>query len=289
MNRPAFPIRVAGVVLVLALLAVILVAPAGALPSRHQDEPTPRDTATSAPTYTATPTDTPTPTATPVPYIELDPTQAFAERRVSTMVSGFQWPPGGTIALYWDVVDADHRLTDAFFANGEGRFRVEAIIKKAWATVGTHTIWAHESGGALASAQIILLPAPPSDTPTPETPTTTFTPSPTLRPVTPMVTITPLPPTKAPVRTAAPTRTNTPVPGTATATRTPSVTPTPSNTPGPGTPSATPLTEAAQPTATPEDQISDTGGGWGMVFLWGFVLAGLLVFFRLLRVRSLRG
>lgn len=287
MNRPAFPIRVAGVVLVLALLVVILVVPAGALPSRHQDEPTPRDTATAAPTFTPTPTQTPTATAAPAPYIELDPSQAYAGSRVTTMVRGFQFPPGGTIALYWDVLDADHRLTDAFLANGEGRFRIEARIKRAWATVGTHTIWAHESNGALASAEMILLPAPPSDTPTPETPTTTFTPSPTLRPVTPMVTITPFPPTKAPPPAA--TRTSTPVPGTATATRTPTVTPTPSNTPGPGTPSATPLTEAAQPTATPEDQISDTGGGWGMVFLWGFILAGLLVVFRLLRVRSLQG
>jgi hypothetical protein len=76
------------------------------------------------------------------------------------------------------------------------------------------------------------------------------------------------------------------VPGTPTITRTPSVTPTPSQTPGPGTPSVTPPAEAAQPTATPEDQISDTGGGWGTVFLWGFALAGLLVVFRLLRLRS---
>jgi hypothetical protein len=79
-----------------------------------------------------------------------------------------------------------------------------------------------------------------------------------------------------------PTSTNTPVFGTATSTYTPSVTPTPSHTPGPGTPSATP-----QATATPEEEISDTGGGWGTIFLWGFGLAALLVVFRLLRVRSL--
>jgi hypothetical protein len=35
--------------------------------------------------------------------------------------------------------------------------------------------------------------------------------------------------------------------------------------------------------------MAETGGGWGSVFLWGFVLAGLLVVFRLLRLRSLQG
>ena len=59
-------------------------------------------------------------------------------------------------------------------------------------------------------------------------------------------------------------------------------------TPGPGTPSVTPKAPA-EPTATPVQEISDTGGGWGTVFLWGFVLASLLVAFRLLRVRSLQG
>jgi hypothetical protein len=215
----------------------------------------------------------------------VDPNTAEADRRVDTTVRGFNWTPGGTVILYWDVVDNDHRLTDAFQVNDRGRFRVDVRIRKARATEGTHKIIAQDNNGVLAEADMILLP--PS-TATPETPTVTFTPSPTLRPVTPMVTITPLPPTKAPP--PAPTRTNTPIPGTATPTRTPSVTPTPSNTPGPGTPSATPeAPEAAQPSATPEDQISDTGGGWGMVFLWGFVLAGLLVVFRLLRVRGLRG
>jgi hypothetical protein len=33
--------------------------------------------------------------------------------------------------------------------------------------------------------------------------------------------------------------------------------------------------------------MADTGGGWGTIFLWGFVLAGLVVVFRLLRVRGL--
>jgi hypothetical protein len=35
------------------------------------------------------------------------------------------------------------------------------------------------------------------------------------------------------------------------------------------------------------DDLTDTGVGWGTIFLWGFVLAGLVVLFRLLRVRSL--
>jgi hypothetical protein len=35
--------------------------------------------------------------------------------------------------------------------------------------------------------------------------------------------------------------------------------------------------------------MAETGAGWGTIFLWGFVLAGLLVVFRLLRVRSLQG
>jgi hypothetical protein len=74
------------------------------------------------------------------------------------------------------------------------------------------------------------------------------------------------------------------VPGTPIMTYTPSVTPTPSDTPAPGTPSATP-----EPSATPVEEISETGAGWGTIFLWGFVLAGLLVVFRLLRVRSLPG
>jgi len=61
---------------------------------------------------------------------------------------------------------------------------------------------------------------------------------------------------------------------------------TPSPTPGPGTPSVTPLPTATF-TPTPVDEIADTGSGWGTLLLWGFVLAGLLIAFRLLRVRGL--
>jgi hypothetical protein len=37
------------------------------------------------------------------------------------------------------------------------------------------------------------------------------------------------------------------------------------------------------------EDLSETGAGAGTIFLWGGVLAGLLVVFRLLRVRSLGG
>jgi hypothetical protein len=74
------------------------------------------------------------------------------------------------------------------------------------------------------------------------------------------------------------------VPGTPTNTPIPTATPTPSDTPGPGTPSATP-----EPTSTPDAEMAETGGGWGLILLLGFALAGLLVVFRTLRVRGLPG
>jgi hypothetical protein len=44
-----------------------------------------------------------------------------------------------------------------------------------------------------------------------------------------------------------------------------------------------------QATPTPVGEMADTGVGMGGIFLWGSVLAGLLVVFRLLRVQGLPG
>jgi len=285
------------------------------------EEPRPRDTATAQPSPTMTPSPTITPSPTPVPVLQVAPTQAVGNQKVLFQVTGFQWPTGSAVNLFWDQVDGGNLLEGNIQPDAAGGWqRNEVAVRKAWATVGGHKIIAQNSMGFAAEVAVELIqptPAPPTNTPLPTaTPSPTFTPqpTPTLRPVTPMVTITPIPPTKAPPKahaptsTPRPTNTETPVPGTATFTPTPSVTPTPSitptptETPGPGTPVATPepiATPTWTPTATPTwtptatpmavEEISDTGAGWGMVFLWGFVLAGLLVVVRLLRVRSLRG
>ena len=292
MKRSAFPIRIVGLVGAVALLVLFLARPAGASLLRLQTtpEPTPRET------------------PTPAPYLELNPTRGVAGDATPVTASGVNWQPGEDVVLYWDVVGG-HRLADPINVQGNGTFEAgfTTPTDPALATVGPHTVIAVQ-GGFQAEASFLLetptatFTPTPTDTPTPRPPTVpppptntktptptssvtpTLIPSPTLRPVTPMVTISPLPGTKAPVVTKAPvaTRTNTPVPGTATNTRTPTITPTPSLTPGPGTPSVTP-----EPTATPVGEISDTGLGWGTLFLWGFVLAGLVVVFRMLRVRSL--
>jgi hypothetical protein len=289
MNRYAFPFRVVGLVGMVVLLALLVVRPVGAFPSLYQatDEPTPRPTATSA------------------PFLELNPTRGVAGDATSVQARGMFWTPGQQVRLYWDEEGASRRLGTADVGgDGTFQFTFTTPTDPALAWVGTHTVIA-VGGGLTARATFELVRPtptftptpthnrPPTDTPRPPTPitpsptpTTTYTPipEPTLRPITPMVTISPIPPTSAPIVTRAPqpTRTNTPVPGTPTNTRTPSVTPTPSNTPGPGTPSATP-----QPTATSTAEMAETGSRAGMIFLWGFVLAALLVVFRLLRVRSL--
>jgi hypothetical protein len=293
MKRSAFPIRTAGVVGVVMFLNLFLANPAAALPALFQGPETPEPP--------------PRPTATPAPYLLLDPTQGVAGSATPVTATGGLWNPG-TVSLYWD--DNGKHLGDAT-AGADGTFVLNFTTPTdlPYASVGFHIVFAVQ-GSARAQALFELIegtPTPtntPIDTPTwtptpsltpthtPKTPTPTSTASltptasPTLRPVTPMVTITPFPPTLPPARTStpAPTRTNTPVPGTPTITLTPSITPTPSNTPGPGTPAATP-----QPTATPVEEISETGAGWGTIFLWGFVLAGLLVVFRLLRVRGVPG
>lgn len=285
MKKSAFPIRILGVVGILALLALAVAWPAGAVPSAYQEEPTPRPTATSA------------------PYIDLNPDWGYVGQVNQTYVTGYVFENGVNVEFLFDGSVPMTQLTPISW-DTQGVFRVQVQIPPQ-AGAGDHSVTAVQPN-VQASATYRLIQPTPTDTPTPtntspptdtpqptDTPlpsstpsqTPTASPTPTLRPVTPMVTISPIPPTSAPARTntPSPTRTNTPIPGTPTVTLTPSITPTPSNTPGPGTPSATP-----QPTATPEKEISDTGGGWGTVFLWGFVLAGLLVVFRMLRVRSLR-
>jgi hypothetical protein len=288
MNKYAFPFRVVGLVGMVTLLALIVVRPVGAFPVLYQvtEEPTVR------------------PTATPAPFLELNPTQGVAGNANSVVATGALWSAGTTVTLYWD--DTSLVLgTAGVGADGTFRTTFTTPTQPARAWVGTHTVIAIANDGFRAEALYELIAPTPTHTPTvtntplPPSPTYTRTPvtpsptptitdtpipEPTLRPITPMVTISPIPPTKAPAVTSAPqpTRTNTPVPGTPTNTRTPSVTPTPSNTPGPGTPSATP-----QPTATSPAEMAETGSRVGMIFLWGFVLAALLVVFRLLRVRSL--
>ncbi|MBN1815173.1 MAG: hypothetical protein JXA14_25295 [Anaerolineae bacterium] len=291
MRRSAFLIRLARVSLAVILLGIVSVWPAGASSGVFQGEPTPR----------ATPT--------PAPFIALSPTEGVVGTPVAVTVTGSLWVPGVLLRLFWDgLPDPVATVTPG----PDGTFAVGFITPTT--EEGEHIVSAaQELGGVTLNAQatFVFLAATPTHTltpsntptntpitptptdtltPTPKPPTSTPTntatpsPSPTLRPVTPMVTITPIPPTTGPTRPPSATRTNTPRPGTPTNTLTPSVTPTPSNTPGPGTPSATP-----EPSATPVQEIVDTGGGWGTLFLWGFVLAGLVVVFRLLRVRSLAG
>lgn len=287
MKRSTFPIRIAGLVGMIALLVLIVVRPAGAL--LYQGEPTPRPTPTTA------------------PYIELNPVQGIAGDVTEVQASGALWTAGGAIVLYWDAVDGGGVELGQVVATNEGTFvfSFNTPTDPPNGSVGVHTVYAVQ-GATQAEAFFELIQGEPTDTPTPTntvtpttSPTTTFTPSPTptptqtstaipsptLRPVTPMVTISPIPPTRPPSATRPrPTSTNTPVPGPPTSTPSPTITLLPTSTPGPGTPSVTP-----QATATPTDEMADTGAGWGTFILWGFVLAALLVVFRLLRVRSLPG
>ena len=284
MDRSAYPTRIVGLVGMVMLLVLLVASPVGALPFLNQTTPEP----------------TPRPTSTPAPYLELDPTQGVAGNDTSVQATGGLWVPDQTVTLYWD----DNTLElGTVVAGSDGTFETTFTTPTsgAPAAVGLHTVIAVQLQFQAEATFELVAPTPtytpsptntptptntrrPSDTPTPITPSPTFTPSPTgtpeptLRPITPMVTISPIPPTKPPAVTSPPkpTRTNTPVPGT------PTNTSTPSPSPGPGTPSATP-----EPTATPVDDLTDTGVGWGTIFLWGFVLAGLVVLFRLLRVRSL--
>ena len=285
MNRFTVPIRTVGLVALTVLLGLLLVHPAGAGVGLYQAtaEPSPRPTPTSA------------------PLLELDPTEGPAGVPNVVLATGHLWAPNQQIQLYWD--DTDHPIGPQTQIGGDGSFEIvftTPINNPPYSNVGIHRVIAVATDITQAEATFELLtPAPtptytntpvtpptntftPSPTKTPVTPTNTPTPtltptpSPTLHPITPMVSITPLPPTKGATR--APTATH--IPGTPTVTRTPSPTP------GPGTPSATPQSVAAA-SPTPVGEIAETGSGWGTLLLWGFVLAGLLVAFRLLRVRGL--
>lgn len=281
------------------LLGMLLAGPAGAgVGSAFQGEPTPRPTPTSA------------------PYLELIPTSGPVGFANQVKAKGYLWPQGHKVQLYWD--DTNRPLGVLTQIGSDGSFEINfttPVNDPPYSNVGIHRVIAIATNNSNAQASYELVPPtptatqpptpipPPSDTPPPSptntpvtptntpTPTPSPTPSPTLHPITPMVTITPLPPTKAPTRAATRTPTDTRIPGTATVTRTPTITFTPSPTPGPGTPSATPLptqVSAATVTPTPVQEIADTGSGWGTLLLWGVVLAGLVIAFRLLRVRDLR-
>jgi hypothetical protein len=243
------------------------------------------------------PSPTPPP---PVPSLALTPNVGVAGNATRVTATGSRWMPGQVVTFYWDGLGGRQLGQTTAQADMSVTFVFQTPTSGALASVGAHTVLATAPNGQQAQATFTLeeptVTPTGSPSPTPST-TPTPSPSPTLRPITPMVTITPIPPTQGPVRTSvpAPTRTHTPIPGTATSTPTPSITPTPSNTPtvtntpGPGTPSVTPQpTFSPTPTPTPLGETPETGAGWGPVFLWGFVLAGLVVVFRVLRVRSVR-
>ena len=282
MRSSLFPIRMLGVMGIIALLVLLVVPPARAIPALQTTEPTAR------------------PTATPAPYVELSPEQGVAGDATTVTAQGAFWTPNQPVTLYWD----DQSVVLGTTTPGpDGSFQLQFTTPTdpPYGNPGNHTVHAaqgpfeFETGFELLAATPTntATPRPPTNTPTPTlsptpvspTPTAsatpTLTPSPTLRAVTPMVTITPFPPTQPPParNTPVPTRTTAPLQGTPTATRTPSPTP------GPGTPTAV----VQQATPTPVGEMADTGVGMGTVFLWGSVLAGLLVVFRLLRVQGLPG
>jgi hypothetical protein len=241
------------------------------------------------------PSPTPTFTPLPPPGLALNPAQGTAGDKTKVTATGSQWVAGQVVTLYWDGLGGQQLGQTTVRTDGTIEFKFETPHKGSAAAVGNHTVLAVSPNGQQAQAIFTLIQATATAT---ASPTLTASPSPTLMPITPMMTITPIPPTSKPpsVATSTPvhTRTSTPIPGTATSTPTPSNTPTPSitptitNTPGPGTPSVTPQpTSAPTLTPTPEQEISETGAGWGPIFLWGAVLGGLVVVFRLLRVRNL--
>jgi hypothetical protein len=217
----------------------------------------------------------------PQPGLVLNPTQGVAGNDTRVTATGSLWVPGQVVTFYWDGPGGKELGTTQVAANGTIEFRFRTPTKGSLAGVGGHVVSATAPNGQAAQAVFTLIQ--PTVTPTPS-PTLSPTPSPTLAPITPMVTITPIrqptrPPsaaTSTPVRT----RTPTPLPGTAT------FTPTPTHTPGPGTPSVTPISASAA-TATPVGETPETGAGLGLIFLWGFVLASLVVVFRVLRVSNL--
>jgi hypothetical protein len=282
MRSSLLPIRMLGVLGIIALLVLLVVPPAGAIPALQTGEPTPRLTPTAA------------------PGVELTPTQGTAGDETTVTAQGAFWTPNQPVTLYWDDPSVVLGTTTAG-ADGTFQLQFTTPTDPPYGNPGVHTVHVVQGVSEIETGFELLAatptntptPLPPTNTPTPtlsptpvsptptSSPTPTLTTSPTLRAVTPMVTITPFPPTKAPpaASTPVPTSTRAPLQGTPTATRTPSPTP------GPGTPTVV----VQQATPTPVGEMADTGVGMGTVFLWGSVLAGLLVVFRLLRVRSLAG
>ena len=314
MKRPGFPIRLMSIVGVAALLALLAAGPVEAFPSLFETtpEPSPRPTATAAPYIELNPdqgvvgNDNQTVCTGYLFTSNAMVVFFFDGATPMTVLQGVTWNADGTFMARLQIPPQAgagvHTVTARQASSGLEASASYTLLAPTPTDTPLPTDTTTPTNTPLPPTQTFT-PTPKTPTPT-LAPTLTSSPTPTLRAITPMVTISPIPPTRpagggtsvpvathtpAPTRTntPAPTRTNTPVPGTPTPTYTPSVTPTPSNTPGPGTPSATPL-PTPQPTATPVEEISETGGAWGTIFLWGFVLAGLLVVFRLLRVTGLR-
>ncbi|MGD2041744.1 MAG: hypothetical protein PVH11_13030, partial [Anaerolineae bacterium] len=198
MNRSQFPIRLAGAVAALLLLALVLSHPINAsFLLQSTPEPPPR------------------PTATPSPFLSVSPSQFVGEQNLPMTVSGGQWPGGSGVTLYWDGVGSDRWLAGPVSPDGNGSFSVGVVVPAAWAPPGTHRVIAVNSQGFQTSASVSVIAPTPSNTPTvtntppptntsppplPTTPAPTDTstpsptPQPTLRPITPVVTGTPVPP-----------------------------------------------------------------------------------------------
>ena len=124
MKRSTFPIRIAGLVGMIALLVVVVAQPAGAL--LYQGEPTPR----------------PTPTA--APYVELNPVQGVAGDATPVVASGALWTPGGTVTLYWDGVGSSGLELGQAVVTNEGTFVIpfNTPTDPPYANVGVHTVYA---------------------------------------------------------------------------------------------------------------------------------------------------
>jgi hypothetical protein len=237
------------------------------------------------------PTPRPTPTIPPY-YIVLQPTQAVGEETVYILVSGYDWPTGQSVNLFWD--DLVHSLGGPVPIDGAGEFQTTVQVSAAWATPGLHRVIAALDTNNFASAEINLVVPTPTNTPTTtltpsptvatntpgptDTPAPTLTtqPTPTMRPVTPVVTgypvRPPVYPTSPPIFrptsavTTYPLPTNTrrpqptPVPPTSTPSPTPTDTPTVTPSPTPtDTPTITPSpTPTDTPTITPSPTPTDT-------------------------------
>jgi hypothetical protein len=213
----------------------------------------------------------------PQPGLVLNPTTGVAGNDTRVTATGSLWAAGQVVTFYWDGPGGKELGTTQVAANGTIEFRFRTPTKASLAGVGGHIVSATAPNGQAGQAVFTLIQPTATFTPSP---TLSPTPSPTLAPITPMVTITPIRQPTRPPSAATSTRTPTPRPGTATST------PLPTHTPGPGTPSVTPISASAA-TATPVGETPETGASLGLIFLWGFVLAGLVMVFRVLRVSNL--